>query len=84
MALLSPAEIPARAANFISAKIRYLFELPQLVLSAHTLKGQLSQALEEVVRMKELELENERLRRLLGLKEAHAADAVSASVIGRD
>ena len=48
------------------------------------LKKSLDLLTEKTVQMKELELENERLRQLLSLKERSSAKLVSAEIIARD
>jgi len=85
MAFAAPFQgLATRAANAVEGVWRDYFFLVSVSRENQELKQKLGQAVQANVQQRELELENNRLRELLGFKRSLPGPAIAAQVIGKD
>ena len=85
MAFAAPFQgLATRTANAFEGVWRDYFFLVSVSRQNQQLKQQLGQAVQGNVQQRELELENNRLRELLGFKRSLPGPAIAAQIIGKD
>jgi rod shape-determining protein MreC len=77
-------ELATRASKTIQDSWWTYFFLVSVARENQRLVQQLGEYRQEVIQQRELELENQRLRELLGFKRSLPGDAIAAEIIGKD
>jgi rod shape-determining protein MreC len=77
-------ELVTRAVKTAQDRWRNYFFLASVAQENQRLQQQLGEFQQKRIQQRELELENQRLRELLGFKRSQAAAAIAAEIIGKD